>query len=53
MYKGQTLSAAISGNIALGMNLLIATKKAKAFVSKAIKKSFNIGEGHGPLNHFS
>lgn len=50
---GCTLSAAISGNIALGMNLLIATKKAKAFVSKAIKKSFNIGEGHGPLNHFS
>ena len=50
---GCTLSAAISGNIALGMNLLKATKKAKDFVNKGIKESFNIGEGHGPLNHFS
>ena len=50
---GCTLSAAISGNIALGMDLLSATKKAKKFTNNAIKNSFNIGKGCGPLNHFA
>ena len=50
---GCTLSAAISGNIALGMNLLDATKNAKRFINMAIKNSFNIGKGYGPLNHFT
>lgn len=50
---GCTLSAAISGNIASGMNLLDATRKAKKFINLAIKNSFSIGMGNGPLNHFS
>lgn len=49
---GCTLSAAISGNIALGMSLLDATKEAKKFINNAIKKSLKIGKGNGPLNHF-
>ena len=50
---GCTLSAAISGNIALGMNVLNATKEAKRFINKAVKNSFDIGKGSGPLNHFA
>ena len=50
---GCTLSAAISGNIALGMDLLNATKIAKKFINNAIRDSFEIGKGNGPLNHFA
>ena len=49
---GCTLSAAISGNIAKGMDLIKATDESKKFVTKAIKKSLDIGAGSGPLNHF-
>ena len=33
--------------------VLNATKEAKRFINKAIKNSFDIGKGSGPLNHFA
>ena len=49
---GCTLSAAISGNMAKGMDLIKAIEEAKRFMDKAIKNSLGIGSGNGPLNHF-
>lgn len=49
---GCTLSAAITGYLAKGYNLIEAVKKGKKFVSYGIKNSLNIGKGHGPLDHF-
>ena len=49
---GCTYSAAICANLAKGMDVLEAVSKAKDYVTAAIEKSFNIGSGHGPLNHF-
>ncbi|NIX15952.1 MAG: bifunctional hydroxymethylpyrimidine kinase/phosphomethylpyrimidine kinase [Candidatus Dadabacteria bacterium] len=49
---GCTYSAAICANLAKGMEVLESVSKAKDYVTSAIEKSFNIGSGHGPLNHF-
>lgn len=49
---GCTYSAAICANLAKGLDVLEAVSKAKDYVTSAIEKSFNIGSGHGPLNHF-
>jgi hydroxymethylpyrimidine/phosphomethylpyrimidine kinase len=49
---GCTYSAAICANLALGLDLIAAVEKAKEYVTEAIKRSFSIGCGHGPLNHF-
>ncbi|NIT14705.1 MAG: bifunctional hydroxymethylpyrimidine kinase/phosphomethylpyrimidine kinase [Candidatus Dadabacteria bacterium] len=49
---GCTYSAAICANLAKGLNVLDAVSRAKDYVTEAIEKSFNIGSGHGPLNHF-
>lgn len=49
---GCTLSAAIAAHLALGLDVLEAAQRAKAYVTGAIAHSFAIGKGHGPLNHF-
>ncbi len=49
---GCTLSAAITGFLAKDYSLPNSVKKAKEFVSYGIRKSFNLGKGCGPLNHF-
>ena len=49
---GCTYSSAIASNLALGMDLENAVKKAKIYVTTAIRHSLNIGKGHGPTNHF-
>lgn len=49
---GCTYSAAICANLARGHSALDAVSMAKDYVTAAIEKSFNIGSGHGPLNHF-
>ena len=49
---GCTYSSAIASNLALGMNLENSVKKAKEYVTTAIKHSLNIGKGYGPTNHF-
>jgi len=49
---GCTYSAAITANLAKGLPLKEAVTISKAFITEAIRSSFNLGKGHGPLNHF-
>jgi hydroxymethylpyrimidine/phosphomethylpyrimidine kinase len=49
---GCTYSAAICAGLANGLGAIEAIREAKSYVTEAIKRSFNLGKGHGPLNHF-
>ncbi len=49
---GCTYSAAITAYLARGDDLLEAIRKAKHYVTMAIRHGFSLGRGHGPLNHF-
>ncbi len=49
---GCTFSAAICAFLAKGMSLRGSVENSKTFITEAIRNSFEIGEGHGPLNHF-
>lgn len=49
--SGCTFSSAIAAQLALGQQLRQAAILAKAYVTKAIEKSYSVGKGHGPLNH--
>lgn len=49
---GCTFASAIAAGLAKGMNTEDAVGQAKEFVTEAIRRSFPIGQGHGPLNHF-
>jgi len=48
--SGCTFSSAIVAQLALGQQLREAVILAKAYVTKAIEKSYQIGKGAGPLN---
>ena len=50
--SGCTLSAAICGYQALGFDMVDSIKKAKLFIEKSLKKSYQIGSGPGPLGHY-
>lgn len=47
---GCTFSSAIAAQLALGLQLREAMILAKAYVTKALEKSYQIGKGAGPLN---
>ncbi len=49
---GCTYSAAICAGLAIGLGVMEAIREAKGYVIEAIRGSFNLGKGHGPLNHF-
>ena len=49
---GCTFSAAIAAGLARGLDLLDSVAIAKDYVTEAIRRSFPVGQGHGPLNHF-
>ena len=49
--SGCTLSAAICGYKALGLELIESIQKAKLFVEKSLENSYKIGSGPGPLGH--
>jgi len=49
---GCTYSAAICAGLAKGHSVLESIKDAKDYVTFAIQNSFDLGSGHGPLNHF-
>jgi hydroxymethylpyrimidine/phosphomethylpyrimidine kinase len=49
---GCTFSAAIAANLAQGEKLEQAVARAKTYITRAIRKSFAIGSGHSPVNHF-
>ncbi|MEF3279391.1 MAG: bifunctional hydroxymethylpyrimidine kinase/phosphomethylpyrimidine kinase [Elusimicrobiota bacterium] len=49
---GCALSAAIAANLSKGLKLIDAVDLSINYIHLAIKKSFNIGKGCGPINHF-
>ena len=49
---GCTYSSAIASNLALGLAMPEAVKKAKDYVTTAIRHSLAIGNGCGPTHHF-
>ena len=49
---GCTFSAAITANLALGLEPLVACIAAKQYVTEALKHSLTVGKGKGPVGHF-
>ncbi len=52
--SGDTLSAAICANLAVGMDMASAISSAQAFTMRALAAAsgWKLGRGHGPLSHF-
>lgn len=48
---GCTLASGIAAELAKGFDLANAVRSAKQYVHDGIRTSFQIGGGHGPLNH--
>ena len=48
---GCTLSSAIAANLAKGLELEEAVRRAKAFISGALAAMLDLGKGRGPMNH--
>ena len=53
--SGCTLSAAIAGYLALGLEMRAAVERAKAFVARALSgaDALDVGVGSGPVNHLA
>jgi hydroxymethylpyrimidine/phosphomethylpyrimidine kinase len=49
---GCTYSSAIASNLALGMEMAEAIRRAKEYVTTAIRHALPLGKGHGPTHHF-
>lgn len=49
---GCTLSSAIAANLGKGMEMAMAVKEAKDYITTAIEHSLELGHGVGPTNHF-
>ena len=49
---GCTLASAIAAGLAKGLDVPNAVQQAKDFVTAAMRASYPVGQGHGPLNHF-
>ena len=49
---GCTYASAIAAHLARGESLPGAVRRAKAYVTEAIRHGLAIGGGHGPTNHF-
>ena len=48
---GCTLSSAIASNLAYGMELDEAVRRAKEYISGALAAMLDLGKGSGPMNH--
>lgn len=48
---GCTLSSAIAANLAKGLDLAEAVRRAKEYLSGAIAAGLDLGQGRGPLDH--
>ena len=48
---GCTLASAIAAGIAQGLEVQIATERARKYVFEAIRTAPGLGAGYGPLNH--
>lgn len=49
---GCTLASAIAAGLAKGLDVPESVQAAKDYVTAAIRTSYPIGQGHGPVNHF-
>ena len=49
---GCTFASAIACGLALNKSLRESVSVAKAYVTGGIRNGLNLGDGHGPLNHF-
>jgi hypothetical protein len=45
-------TAAIACNLASGMDMIGAVRKANLYIEAGIRTSSDIGKGNGPINHF-
>jgi hydroxymethylpyrimidine/phosphomethylpyrimidine kinase len=50
---GCTFASAIAAGLAKGLSPLDAIKRAKEYVTEAIRSGPSIGSGHGPANHLT
>jgi hydroxymethylpyrimidine/phosphomethylpyrimidine kinase len=50
--SGCTFASAITAYLARGLDLKDAARRAKGFVTEAIRHSLSLGHGPGPLGHF-
>ncbi|MFW5730908.1 MAG: bifunctional hydroxymethylpyrimidine kinase/phosphomethylpyrimidine kinase [Desulfonatronovibrionaceae bacterium] len=48
---GCTLSAAITANLALGLEMGQAVLQGRDYLQKALEMSFDLGQGQGPVDH--
>ncbi|MFR8139830.1 MAG: bifunctional hydroxymethylpyrimidine kinase/phosphomethylpyrimidine kinase, partial [Blautia hansenii] len=48
---GCTLSSAIACNLAKGYDVPESVRRAKAYITGALRAQLNLGNGSGPLNH--
>lgn len=49
---GCTISSAITSHLALGYDIVESVKLSKEYITEAIRQSFDIGQGVGPVHHF-
>ncbi len=49
---GCTFASAVAAGLAKGLDVLESVGLAKDYVTEAIRRSFPVGQGHGPLHHF-
>jgi hydroxymethylpyrimidine/phosphomethylpyrimidine kinase len=49
---GCTFSAAICALLARGVPLLEAVRRAKVYITGALRQSLSVGKGSGPVGHF-
>ncbi|MGL5675528.1 MAG: bifunctional hydroxymethylpyrimidine kinase/phosphomethylpyrimidine kinase, partial [Cellulosilyticaceae bacterium] len=49
---GCTISSAITAHLALGYSVVESVRRSKAYITEAIRHSFDIGKGVGPVHHF-
>ena len=50
--SGCTFAAAITAYLSRGLDLMESIARAKEYTTEAIRHSFPLGQGHGPLGHF-
>lgn len=49
---GCTFASAIAAGLARGVEVAEAVEAAKEYVTESLRRSFDVGQGHGPLHHF-
>jgi len=49
---GCTFASAVAAGLAKGLEVVESVELAKDYVTEAIRRSFPVGQGHGPLHHF-